>query len=400
MTTRFRIEFEGFPDPDGAYLRAQGLLPFRLIAMADSDSPSLSYAFGVNYQLVSLEYEFLRKEPEGNSLEQAAIRWAISQVEESIRFGRMPPAGTKETQKFALREAELEVLKRMALAKKCEYQRSSGRDLYCAAAGSTDDTAVGSDGLRRLAPTSGAICAECDMRDADFVCSHLAHPQVIGVETMNEPTQRQLMRAYCEMGRPEIGQPSGCHAGGHPCWRRIIEPRPASPPAVPFSPRDLPVALDFLDAIWKQAFGRSLIRLRSVEKTAALSLPCATEEELRSRLGDLNELLKLMDVPEEILPEEKRGQIDKQQTFNRMACLDAKIQDDAEGESTSEAMLDLRALNVVRNKLTHGGSELADALERLGLEYPIKDYGQAWDQIRLETAAALTTIRSALQGAL
>jgi hypothetical protein len=127
VTARFRIEFEGFPDPDGAYLRAQGVLPFRLIAMADSDSPSVRYAFGVNYQLVSLEYEFLRKEPKGNSLEHAAIRWAISQVEESIRIGRMPPAGTKETQKFALREAELELLKRMASAKKCEYQRSSGR---------------------------------------------------------------------------------------------------------------------------------------------------------------------------------------------------------------------------------------------------------------------------------
>jgi hypothetical protein len=63
--------------------------------------------------------------------------------------------------------------------------------------------------------------------------------------------------------------------------------------AVPYSLRDLPIALDFLDAIWKQAFGAPLLRLRSVEKTAALSLACGARDEFTSRLGDLNELFKL-----------------------------------------------------------------------------------------------------------
>ena len=62
-------------------------------------------------------------------------------------------------------------------------------------------------------------------------------------------------------------------------------------------------------------------------------------------------------------------------------------------------MNDLRVINDVRNKLTHGGSELAEALDKLDIEYPIRNYVQAWDQPRSKAAAALTTIRSALQSA-
>ena len=142
-----------------------------------------------------------------------------------------------------------------------------------------------------------------------------------------------------------------------------------------------------------------LLRLRSVEKTATLSLGCATHEEFRSRLDDLNELFKLIDIPDEILDENGR-RIDKQQTFKRMtACLELRITDEAERERISDAMGDLRAVNTVRNKLAHGGAELVEALSRLRIDYPIRDYSKAWDTVRARTAEALTTIRSALQGA-
>jgi hypothetical protein len=142
------------------------------------------------------------------------------------------------------------------------------------------------------------------------------------------------------------------------------------------------------------------LRLRSVEKTAALSLGCATHDEFRARLEDLNEPFKLFDIQDEILDESGR-QIDKQQTFKRMtACLELRITDEAERERISDAMGDLRAMNAVRNKLAHGGAELAEALSRLWIEYPIRDYSKAWDMVRAKTAEALTTIRSALQGAL
>jgi hypothetical protein len=114
-------------------------------------------------------------------------------------------------------------------------------------------------------------------------------------------------------------------------------------------------------------------------------------------MGDLNELFKLMEVPDELLAEP----IDKQQTFNRMrACLERKIENATDSENVAAAIEDLRAINTVRNKLTHGGSELAEALNRLEIGYPIADHGKAWDQVRCRAVSALTVIRSALQTAI
>ena len=62
--------------------------------------------------------------------------------------------------------------------------------------------------------------------------------------------------------------------------------------------------------------------------------------------------------------------------------------------------INLRTVNTLRNNLTHGGSESAETLNRLGIEYPIRDYAKAWDMVRARTAEAFTTIRSPLQGML
>jgi len=389
---RFRIVFEAFTEAEAGLIRAQGFLPFKLRAMPNVEHPSRSYTFGVRYADVDLEYDALRGEL-GEPLDRATIRWTVAQIEERLRLGRIPSQPTSEIEKLTLTEADLALLRSMTLDKTCEYQTRSGRDLFCSAASKSDKTVVGNAGLRRLAPTSRPLCKQCNMPDTDYVCSHLTHPQVMGAEAIG----RQLMGAFCEIGRGEVrSDPSRCCAGGHRCWTRIVEEPPARSASVPYTPRDLPVALDFLDAVWTQMFGHPLLRLRSVEKTAALSLPCATAEELKSRLGDLNELFKLMEVPDELLSQP----IDRQQTFNRIsACLETKVRDAAELENAANAMDDLRTINVVRNKLTHGGSELAEALNRLEIEYPIHNHGQAWDQIRSKAAAALTTVRSALQAA-
>jgi len=76
------------------------------------------------------------------------------------------------------------------------------------------------------------------------------------------------------------------------------------------------------------------------------------------------------------------------------------VTDAAERENIQNAIEDLKSVNTVRNKLVHGGSELIEALSRLGIEYPIGNYEKAWDEVRSKTALALTNIRSALQGAL
>jgi hypothetical protein len=396
---KFRVEFEALTDDYAASLRSVGFLPFVLRAMPDVENPSFTVMFRVHCADLDLQYDALCHELGREKTLRASIRWFVVQVEERLRSGHITAesARTRPSENLRLTEGDLALLRRMASEKTCEYQVRPGRDLFCAAAAPSDEMFVGTRGLQKLARTSRPICNQCNMPDTDFVCSHLSHPQVRGVEF----SSRAMFWALCENGRSEITLPWRCYPGGNPCWQRIVEPLPEPAPAAPFSPRELAVALDFLGAVWKQAFSHPLVRLRSVEKTAALSLPCATQDEFKSRLGDLNELFKLMEIPEHVLPPAQRGQIDPQQTFRRMlACLQEKIQDTAERENVAPAMDDLRAINEVRNKLTHDGSELAEALHRLGIEYPIRDYAQAWNQVRSKAAAALTTIRSALEGTL
>lgn len=388
---RFTITFEQYDET----ARAQGWIPFKLRVTRDGDSSGALCSFGVWFAEVQWGYETLRKDI-GSALDRAAIRWAVAQVEERVRHNDLPETRTIEVQELLMNQAEFARVKVMARSKTCAYQMASGRDMFCSAAARDDATAVGSSGLRRLAPTSEPSCFECELPDTDFLCSHLKHPQVQGSQTLND-YRRMLVSALCDLDRPEIRN-KNCHAGGNQCWTRIVEPTIEAPPAVPFSPRDLPVALDFLDAVWERLFKHRLLGRLTTEKTAAIVLPCATKEEFDSRLGDLNELFKRMNIPDDDLPEEKRAQIHEQATFVRMqSCLDAKIEDEADREKVKNGIERLRAINTVRNKLTHGGSELTNALNRLGIEYPITDYSKAWDSIRSKAAEALTTIRKVIE---
>ena len=58
----------------------------------------------------------------------------------------------------------------------------------------------------------------------------------------------------------------------------------------------------------------------------------------------------------------------------------------------------MRAVTKVRVAAQHGGAAAkgVKALAELGIDYPIRDYAKAWDQIRSKTVAALTDLREAV----
>lgn len=283
-------------------IRAEAWIPFWLRVTRDGDSSGAPCSFGVCYAEVQWGYETLWKDI-GSALDRAAIRWAVAQVEDRIRHNDLPEARTNAVQKLTMDRTEFERVKLMARSKACDYQMTLGRELFCSAASSQEGT-VREHEFRWLAPTSRRVCAECDLPDTDFICSHVKHPIV----TFREKNYRQFAEALCDIGRSEMEKNGcDCYPGGNQCWTRIVEPTIEAPPAVPFSPRDLPVTLDFLDVVWQQIFKHPLLGRLSTEKTAAIVLPCATKEELSSRLGDLNELFKRMDIPDENLPEEERA---------------------------------------------------------------------------------------------
>ncbi|MFZ0887370.1 MAG: hypothetical protein WA005_02860 [Candidatus Binataceae bacterium] len=192
---------------------------------------AFQFAFRVLHAEVptGLKIEELTRRHGQAQVQTAIIGWAIGKVEQRLYNGPLPPAGTSKFEELELGEAELPEVEQLVTQKTCAYQLSRGRELFCSAAASTDETADASSGL---APTSRPMCKACDLPDDRYRCFHLTHPRVMGIRAMT-PTGRQLTGAYCEINSPNIRAPSRCHASGHDCWEYIVEP-PVEPKKIGF----------------------------------------------------------------------------------------------------------------------------------------------------------------------
>jgi hypothetical protein len=343
--------------------------------------------------------------PETGSIDKpfndAILQWCVRETEERIRDGQFDekPHNIIAIQVTA---ADIPSIMFFRREKSCDYQRLIGREVFCSAASPEDKSVTFQEGPVRLAPTTRQLCRGCDLPATELVCVHLAHPTVNPRPNLlsGVAIQRFMASGYCELGKNMNDYGANCRAGGNDCWERKIE-ADLDVASVPYSPLELPIAFDFLNVIWERFCKRALFTKASFQKPAALSLPCRSRDEFVVRIGDLNELLRKMDVPDELMPDDNKCSgkqpIQEREKLNRLlACLRGKLSSD-EHEQVTRAVDSLKAINVVRNKITHGGAELLDALRSLGIKYPISDYSQSWDRIRSKAAEALTLIRSSLE---
>lgn len=272
--------------------------------------------------------------------------------------------------------------------KGCEWQVEQGRDLFCAAA-TKDKARVGRVGLRGIAPTTRPLCDACGTPDEEWLCSAWSHPDVRAMGA------RQLVDALCEKDRPEIDRPSGCHAGGHDCWERVVPLETRSDVAAR-SPLDLPESLDFLDATWRLTFGkdRRLVHLPTAAEAAGLGQPCSSREGFEARMSDLADVLDGFEVADELVPADHGGR-------GPLSAMKAVLGDRLEEEDAAGALGAVGTLQTVRRvrvALQHSDAsdELLPALATLGAPAP-PAWGEAWDRIRTVTAEALDTIRAAVR---
>jgi hypothetical protein len=198
----------------------------------------------------------------------------------------------------------------------------------------------------------------------------------------------------CDLNRSEIQTASECHAGGHACWERVVELKTTFP-AVPLSPLTLLESLDFLDAVWRLAFGpkHAFLRPKNTMSIAKLTLPCRTREEFDSYLSALGDTMKAIDIPDDLLAAEDR-QINKALSFNRLlACL-KRYPDTVEYKRIESAIGILRDVTSVRDALQHSGAsrQLSDTFTKLGIPYP-PEWDKAWDHIRIKAVEAFNIIR-------
>jgi hypothetical protein len=159
------------------------------------------------------------------------------------------------------------------------------------------------------------------------------------------------------------------------------------------SPRSLPSALDYLDTVWRLAHGREvhLVRLPSAERTMALGYEAGTREEFLERTSTLGDLLKSLVVPR---GGEQRGG----HSVERLgAYLRSKLPPESH-ERVANAIAMLNHIRVVRNAGSHAEAEpeALTAYRAMGIEYPVLNWGNAWDAVRIHAVGAFDALREEL----
>src|SRR5262249_52083828 len=156
----------------------------------------------------------------------------------------------------------------------------------------------------------------------------------------------------CDRGKDAVQQPELCRAGGSKCWEWLIEPIQENI-AVPSSPLALPEALDFLDTAWRVAFckRRALLKLRVTTSSAKLSQPCTTRMDFESQLSALDDILKMIDIPDTLLT--KPEDIKKDQSFLRLLNCLQKHLDESDYQEVGHAVSTLQSVNQIRVGLQH-----------------------------------------------
>lgn len=325
------------------------------------------------------------------------LTWAVERVERGLRENEF-----RDVSNVVDVDAEdLRLVERVAVEKRCGYQVTEGRDLYCTA-DTSHDPRLGqwrAVGLKSFSPTSLHECLNCTLPDSRILCSQLSHPSLAtGVGAKS----RMVRAAKCGINRPEIQNGGGCHAGGHPCWERQVLPRAEDNP-LEYLPQALTRALDFLDMAWRLRFPKAgrLVVAPSLESAASLERPCSTREEFNSRVISLADVLGALHVPDDLFAPEPES--NKWRSLKRLeAVLKEHVLDDASRTRAIEGVGALRKANDLRIGSAHGGHAARTAAEiaarTLGIAfYPYETWARTWDQLRACMTDALSAISTALR---
>ncbi len=345
-----------------------------------------------------------------DALRQLLIRYGARRMEATVRelhaSGSRPDASTDFWRLGEGNLDELLLLLPLIDNKSCDYQQPFGRDLMCTATSPRDQTASQTWNGRLVAPTSRAICRECELPESDVLCSNLLHPTVTGDLRASGLTMRRVLSVMCDLGRSEaVSDVSLCHAGGHACWQRHVVAEPAVAEQV--SPLGLPEQLDVLDAYWRLSFGKRfrLLDLTTATGTASLALPCGSRAEFESRLSALADIIDKLRVDEALLPpmtdEEKKDKIK-----GSLDALDIALQHKLPARHHARidtAIRSLRKVRQARNIIQHGiatDGGLTAKLRQIGIHDAPPNWEEAWNAIRAQAADAMSAIRSELRSAL
>jgi len=135
----------------------------------------------------------------------------------------------------------------------------------------------------------------------------------------------------------------------------------------------------------------STVRI-SVREISSLALPCSTRDEFERRLSSLADIIKLLDIPDELLPAADKLPA-KSQTLVRLELLFTSRLADEDRVEVVKAIATLRSINRLRVGGQHSGAQgdRARAADTLAVSLDGR-WGEAWDRVRAVASHALRDI--------
>jgi hypothetical protein len=179
--------------------------------------------------------------------------------------------------------------------------------------------------------------------------------------------------------------------------------RATQPELAPLPPTAVPEAFESLDLAWRLLFDRRpLLHNPAPTHLANLTQPATTRDAFAMRLSDLAAVLSVCRVDDSDLPPKHSLPTE---TVNRISeALHRTLTDpnDPDSRAIDDACSTLHLVNQTRAALQHTlkGREqrdLRELLNRLGIDYPPKEWPQAWDLVCHRMVEALSELRRVIR---
>lgn len=164
---------------------------------------------------------------------------------------------------------------------------------------------------------------------------------------------------------------------------------------------DLPLMLDYVSYVLasRSDWGVGLmVQPPDLRAVGSLFAAVSSEAEFHVCMSDLATLMQRLNVPKL----SDRGKGDNPGSLVRLQhWLTKHIEDETDRAQALEAVEDVRSILAIRTGLQHPSaqttSNTSNALTKLNIPNPIRNWGEAWDIIRARTADAFDIVRQRAQ---
>ena len=268
--------------------------------------------FPVNVQITRTLHDILKAAPDGapprGALLEKMLEIALPKLKAKLNHLPLPKTSTDAfllTETFHSGDADL--FKR-ALPVECQFQEQSPTGLLCRAAATYDEL---------KGKTTSAVCAACDLPSDALRCTNLQHPGVFGkIPFEEEEVRRQVLDAFCDIKTASF-QHRECIPGGNDCWRQEIDNSEKISVVMDDIAERVIDELQYLNLSFRQAFGRSLVRLNDLRLVSQLLSTCHTQEDFTTKVACLADILNNLDLSNfaEEIDSDVKGSLNRFQTF-------------------------------------------------------------------------------------